>query len=240
MSSVEAAGPLTSSGDSYWAQTRRPLPSLVFMLPLLIFYEIGVLWLGGAKADLLRNGADAWMRLALDWVGFGERYLLPLLVLVIFLGWQLFRQDHWHCSSEVLIGMLAESLLFGLCLVAISHLQDLVFQRWDGPSATPGAMFSAWRPPPAAGFRPAGPILEPLLTFVGAGVYEEVLFRLVLLPILFGVFRLMGFPVTVAAAAAALGTSFVFSVAHYLGPYGEPFDWFGFTFRAVAGLFFSI
>ena len=35
---------------SYWQETRHPGPSLLFLAPLLIAYEVGVVSLGGAKA----------------------------------------------------------------------------------------------------------------------------------------------------------------------------------------------
>ena len=61
-----AGGGSRSRGDergrSYWSTTRRPLPCLVFVAPILLAYELGVLWLGGDSADALRTGADAWMR----------------------------------------------------------------------------------------------------------------------------------------------------------------------------------
>src|SRR3989442_1313106 len=47
-------------GSDYWQQSRRPWPSLVFLLPLLMAYEVGVLWLAGryagARIELCRRG----------------------------------------------------------------------------------------------------------------------------------------------------------------------------------------
>ncbi len=39
---------------------------------------------------------------------------------------------------------------------------------------------------------------------------------------------------------AALATSVLFAAAHYVGASGEPFRWFSFVFRFVAGMFFSV
>src|SRR3990170_3082495 len=47
----------------YWRESQRPLVSLAFVLPLLVVYEGGVLWLGPAA---MRNGADVWLRQLLD------------------------------------------------------------------------------------------------------------------------------------------------------------------------------
>ena len=59
---------------------------------------------------------------------------------------------------------------------------------------------------------------------------------------------LMGVPptVVVAAVVSVLLTSLVFAAAHYVGRYGDPVQWaarafwFGFVFRWLAGVFFSI
>ena len=77
------------------------------------------------------------------------------------------------------------------------------------------------------------------LGYVGAGIYEEVLFRLALLPASIAVLRQ---PVKLRAWAtplAVLATSLLFSAAHHAGPSGEPFDLFRFCFRALAGGIFA-
>ncbi len=77
------------------------------------------------------------------------------------------------------------------------------------------------------------------VTYVGAGIYEEVLFRLCLLPACFGLFRLLQLNTTWAAVLAVISTSLMFAIAHHVGPTGEAFRLFPFTFRLVAGLFFA-
>jgi membrane protease YdiL (CAAX protease family) len=39
---------------------------------------------------------------------------------------------------------------------------------------------------------------------------------------------------------AVTTTSLLFAAAHYVGPYGDPFNGFTFLFRSLAGVFFSI
>ena len=63
---------------SYWASTRRPLPSLSLVLPIMLAYELGVLWQGGASAAAIRTGADAWMRHILASLGLIDQWLPPL------------------------------------------------------------------------------------------------------------------------------------------------------------------
>src|SRR3954449_6567645 len=74
--------------NSYWHATRRPLPSLVFVLPLMLAYELAVLHQGGASQGTLRTGADFWLRHVLSSAGLTDQWFLPLLLVVILMGWQ--------------------------------------------------------------------------------------------------------------------------------------------------------
>jgi membrane protease YdiL (CAAX protease family) len=79
-----------------------------------------------------------------------------------------------------------------------------------------------------------------VVTYVGAGIYEEVLFRLLLFSVLGGMLRLLQFPSLLAFLGAALASAAFFSAAHHLGPYGEAFDGYVFLFRTVAGVYFAL
>jgi membrane protease YdiL (CAAX protease family) len=78
-----------------------------------------------------------------------------------------------------------------------------------------------------------------LLRYIGAGIYEEVLFRLVLFSGLLLMFRVVLMPWIIAMPLAAVAGALLFAAAHHIGPYGEPMRADYFLFRAVAGLFFT-
>ena len=94
---------------SYWTATRRPFPSLLLVAPLVIAYEWAVIWLGGATPGKLRTGADTWMRNALASLGLDDRWLLPLLLVVILLGWQVVSYRDWRFSPGILAGMASKA-----------------------------------------------------------------------------------------------------------------------------------
>ena len=76
--------------------------------------------------------------------------------------------------------------------------------------------------------------------FLGAGIYEELLFRLILLSLVaWGLLR-VGIKPWASTIVAALLTSLLFTAAHYVGANGDNFQWFSFVFRFLAGLFFAI
>ena len=209
-------GEFPATEPGYWAISRAPLTSLVFALPLVLAYEGGVLLLGRGTP---RNGADVWLRQALDALGFGSYFLLPTLTILGLLAWHHVEHDRWRFSPAVLLGMAGECVLWAAMLVGIARLQD---RFW----------------PLAAGVGDG--LVVRLIGFCGAGLYEEVLFRLLLLPVLVWTCERLGMPALSAAAWGLLGSSLLFSLAHYVGPLGDTFALYSFTFRFLAGVFFAV
>ena len=209
--------PLGQKAERYWVESRRPLASLVFVAPLLIAYEAGVLLLGG------QNGADEFMRRVLDLFGFGQHLILPMLTVCILLGWQYLSRQPWRVSPGVVSTMAVESLLLGLCLRLVPFLQSCVLAAIDAPTA--GVVHAK---------------LQQAVSFIGAGIYEELLFRLILLSLLAWGLRLTGMKPQIATIAAVLLSSLIFAAAHHVGPSGLQFQVYGFVFRTIAGVFFSV
>ena len=67
-----------------------------------------------------------------------------------------------------------------------------------------------------------------------------MLFRLLLLPAVAWSLGRLGVGPLTAAGLAILGTSTLFSLAHYVGPLGDTFELYSFTFRLAAGVFFAV
>ncbi len=213
--------------SDYWDEARTPLSSLLFLLPLIAIYELGVLAMGQDQPDALRNGADFWMRSLLTRAG-AEQVLLPVIVIGLLLGWHLLRKNPWSVRLETQLGMLAESLLLAVVLVALGQCHDVAFRSLVRQDTVPEGVLNAMQ----------GSI-SLAVSYIGAGVYEEVMFRLLLVPAAFLCFRMFEFPPKYAAAMAAISTSFLFALAHHVGPAAEAFNLFAFSFRAAAGLFFA-
>ena len=212
-------------GD-YFPATRHPWPCLLFLLPLLAAYELGVLSLGGTHPEALRNGADHWMRRLLGTVGLSEPYWVPAGLAVVLAAWSFHRRDDRPRDLVgVIAGMALESVAFALGLWGVSRaLGPLVEYLGLELSLAPATEEA----------------LGQIVTFVGAGVYEETLFRLVLFSALLGGLRWVGAPGPLALPLAAGASAALFAVAHHLGPYGEPFDGYSFLFRTVAGVYFAV
>ena len=210
---------------NYLNGTRHPWASLLFLAPLLAVYEGGVLWLGGDQAARLRNGADAWMRWGLDVFGAGHVLAAPLVVLLVLLIWTWWRwQDRPDDPVTLFFGIAFESCLFAFVLWQFSRNFGPIVERLGVT-----LQVTVQTPPPAH-----------VLTFIGAGIYEEVLFRLGLFVGLYGLLRAVQIPKAAAVALAAAAAAAVFAAAHHIGPYGEPVRADYFVFRAVAGLYFTL
>lgn len=218
-------------GDDYWSLARQPLHCLLFLLPLLAAYEIGVSLAADGAAASARNGADYWMRWGMQVLGFEHPLLLPVVVIGFLAAWHLAGRFRWQPSAKTLIGMLAESALFGGCLVVLGQLQDLAFRSQLGRLAQ-GAHSAI--PLAQSGTLPLA------ISYIGAGVYEEVLFRLCLIPLSYGTLRLLMMPRRLALLLAVLATSVLFSLAHYLGPAADHWTLYSFVFRALAGVYFAL
>src|SRR5262249_8158612 len=77
------------------------------------------------------------------------------------------------------------------------------------------------------------------LTFVGAGIYEEVLFRMGLFAGLRWLLKHVGLPPLAPSLLAATVSAVAFAAAHHIGPQGEKLDAFVFLFRTLAGVYFA-
>jgi hypothetical protein len=213
--------------SSYFKATRHPWVCLVFVLPLLAAYEGGVLWLGPAQPDSLRNGADTWLRWLLQAFGLSPLYWPPILLALILIVWGCRRGRRSGDLFSVWIGMVIESAVYAICLWGLSRglapfLEKMGVLTIGTHSCTPE------------------PAVEQIISYVGAGVYEETLFRLLLFSALAWMCTRADLPPTGAFLLAATASAVFFSAAHNMGPYGEPYDGYVFLFRALAGLYFVL
>ncbi len=217
--------------SSYWEATRRPFPSLLFVAPLAIAYESAVYWMSGHSDPIgSRTGADAWMCQALASVGLSHPWFLPMLLVVILLGWQVSSKHDWRFSPAILGGMTMESVTWAIALLGIGRLIDLAFSYLEQGRLPILAV------DPTV---PHHPGLSALIGYLGAGVYEETLFRLMLIPAFFAALRLLQMPQVLSSSWAVTASALLFALAHHAGSPGEAFTWYAFIFRWMAGVFFA-
>ena len=203
----------------------------------MVLYELGVvLWGRQAARDalesahlkyegqVLRNAADVIIRHLLGYLvellGWSGLFLSGLVIVITLIVWQVISRRSWSVKFDYLVGMFGESILYASLLPLV-----YVIVTFKPTRAAMDAVRHCWLS----------------LTFdFGAGVYEEFIFRLVLvslLALLFrGLFRVSTGPAKFSAAVAA---AVIFAGAHHIGPLGDEFNWMTFAIRSILGLFFG-
>lgn len=221
--------PRPASG--YYHASRAPRHSLTLALPLLVLYEAMAFTLSGDAVAGLRNGADVLLKSLFVSLGGRTGLTLFALLLVGAGGWLAVRDARRHGGilGRVLALMLAEAVAYALLL----GVTAAVLTSWLLPGGIP--ILAAQ----AGGFDSLD--LSTRLTIsLGAGFYEELLFRVLLVGALAWLaVRAFRWPARRAGVFAAVSGAVIFSAFHYIGPYGDPWQLESFTFRAVAGLIFS-
>jgi len=217
---------------TYWQASRAPRYSLLFALPLLIIYQVLAAIVPAGPGGLgIRNGADVLLEAVFIWLAgvWGPRlFMLCLIGVGAWLIAKDIRANRGNLKPGFLPGMLLESV----CL-------SLVFGIVVG--GLTAALLGA--PPPPMSLGLSGQQLGRwtlLMLSIGAGIYEELLFRVVLVGLIaWGAAKLLGWRPLVAGIAATVLGALIFSAFHYIGPYGDRLDVYSFVFRTIAGLFFS-
>ncbi|HYR07041.1 MAG TPA: CPBP family intramembrane glutamic endopeptidase [Longimicrobium sp.] len=212
----------------YFENTRTHTYSLLFALPLLVLYELGAMMIAG-RAGGMRNGADVLLRTLLSAGGLNGTLAFTAVLAVgaaVIVGLEQ-KRKRIPIRPGYFGLMLAESaayaVLFGGLIAAATQvvLGGVVRMAADQGSIT------------------KLPMLDGVVLSLGAGIYEELLFRVLLTGGLFALLLAMGVRRTTSGIIAVVVSAFIFSAFHYIGPYAYPLELNSFTFRFLAGLAFS-
>ena len=144
---------------SYLLQTRSSFYSFLFTIPLFFIYEIGILFLSKDDILVVRNGADFLMRSILESFGIFGLYGLGAIFLVGFIVTYIFflkEKNNNNIRADYLFIMIFESVCWALVLYFLLSKFMLVLMNPIGKTIT-----------------------QKVTLAVGAGIYEEFLFRVV-------------------------------------------------------------
>lgn len=221
---------MTSPGtaSSYWRSSRAPRYALLFAWPLFLFYQALVALQPVGPQGSWRNGADVLLQQVFIALAGARGPLLFLVTLNVVGGWLVVRDALRHPGGwrpPYFLAMLAESLV--LAFAAGLTIGTLTAQLVQPPALAIGL-------PPGAG------LSTKLMLAIGAGLYEELLFRVLLVGSLAWIgMRLLHWKPAVAAGVAVAVGALIFAAFHYVGPGGDPWQLYSFVFRTIGGLFFS-
>lgn len=220
----KTAPPPRLPAGHYWQASKMPLQSLVFLLPILLVYELGM-WYYASKAGAgvaryiyARSLLEDFFEL-FDITGY---YLPGLLVVVVLLTQHILQKDKWQVRISTCVWMSAESLalafpLFVFAMVLAKMHMAMVLQA-------PQLTDTHWT--------------EQLVHSLGAGIYEELLFRLILIALLHMVFvDGLHLPKKTANLGIILTSAILFALYHFSD--NNPFDWQKCFFYTGAGIYFA-
>lgn len=229
--------------QSYWRLSVTPLHILVFLLPLIFFYEVGsVLYLQNATSGTMRTvGARAILTRFFDAFGAPGLHLPAITLVVVLFIWHVFAREKWRVYPGVIIGMGMEAAALVLPLLVLGLIVDRRlgpalgmeetgrFIELAGVATTADLRALAWQ--------------ERLTLSVGAGLYEELVFRLVLISavhaLLADVFRLhKGTAAVIACVISAVSFALYHDVS-IAGVRGTA-DLKVLVFLTGAGLYFGV
>ena len=220
--------------SNYWRLTRAPRYSLTFTLPLLLAYEALAFSLSHDEVTGVRNGADVLLKSI--FLALGGRYGLIVFGALLVGGgawmvWQDYRRSG-TLDARVFGLMAVESVVYALAFgMVTSTLTGLLLPGLATIGRVTDLSVSSvgnWSLP------------TQLMISLGAGIYEELLFRVILVSGLAWIARrVLGWRTTTAGLFAVGAGALIFSAFHYIGPYGDRFELGSFAFRAIAGVLFS-
>lgn len=203
-------------GPLYFAESRRLSLSVVFVLPLMAVYHVGIVRSGAST----RNLVETWVTTLLSNAGVPAAQVLNSLLVVGLVIALVKLEDGPSLHFRFLILMLFESIIYAAGMFLGLQLLTTAIQARAGQLMAAGAV--GW---------------VPLSLAAGAGVYEELVFRLLFIG--GGLVLLHGFckwnRLTSLLVLLFL-SSVSFSVIHYYGILGDTPDAFSFLFRTLAGV----
>lgn len=212
---------MTKFGNSvrrYFSSTHSLLYSYLISLPLLLLYEVLIFLSQPDTEHVVRVSVDVWIKTLFSYLG--KDVLSITLILAALLGVFVLYRERKRLSSLKLSYFLtmlieASAYAFLLALLITSVISGLMQIQPTVQNLS---------------------VLQQLALSLGAGLYEELFFRVILVSVLLYIFRKLFKKQSAAYALAIILAAATFSFAHYIGAYGDPFALGSFLFRFLFGL----
>lgn len=213
----KSAGSASTALGGYWVATRQPLYCLLLLFPLVATYEFGTLIInpnGLPQPDLVAYGL---IRGLLGWLGASGFWLPGVVLLLTLLIWHILSRDSWQIRGWVLPVMLAESVALAVPLFALNQVMLTAGQTQNADLALQ------------------------IMVALGAGVYEELVFRLYLITgLTLLLVHLLRVPKRISLWLVIGSAAAIFALCHVQPVGAEPFAWQTFLMRLAAGVYLSL
>jgi hypothetical protein len=264
----------------YFARTARPVYALIFLLPVIVIYEILVLVVNpqllSQPVNNIRGGVVAfvWIQNFLLYIGLDAKnswLCAPLVIIVILLLLQLTSRKQWKIIWSDFLVMACECIAISLPLIVLAMVLNRPAQQRQQagfaanriivcssrtqsktPAPAPQANIPNHKTDNGRTVSNADKLIHhsflmDIITGIGAGIYEELIFRLVLIGLLMLFFEtILGIEKTKAIVISVLVSAILFSLHHHFvflnGRFAkaELLTMAPFIFRTIAGAYFAV
>lgn len=218
-----------AAANAYFDASKKPLQILVFLLPLVIVYEIGLAFFLPTDEGVLTNKAHETLLRFFDTFGItagGGLYLGGIVLVVVLLVWHILTKDKWKIDRSVLGLMVAESILLTIPLIVLAQV---ILRSSTDPQGIAASLATA--APLQLG---SLSIWSKLSISIGAGLYEELLFRMLLIAV---IHTLLVDIIKISANSGAMISVIISAIAFTIY---HPLDGAGsMVFYFMAGLYFG-
>ena len=206
---------------SYFSNSKSPLYSFLFTLPLFIVYEIGIFISSIEQTIVIRNGADVLIRQLFSYFGVNGFKWLGIIFFISYLITFLIHKRKLQNTKLKLIYlpfMIFESIIWSMLIYLFMTNIHLLLMHPTGNM-----------------------IIQRVTLAIGAGIYEEFLFRSVLILIftklLTFIFEMEYHYSRIIAMFISAG---IFSGFHFIGDFGDFFSFNTFMIRFFAGILLGV
>ncbi len=211
----------SNSLRNYFSDTKNLLYSFLISLPLFLTYELLILISQPDASKIVRISVDSWFKSLFSY--FGTNTVSITLLVVALFGVFILYKEREHLKRlkfSFFPFMIAESAVYAVIttLIASFFITAIFAFAGGGPvSSLTG--------------------LQKFALSLGAGLYEELFFRVILVSAFILLFKKIFNNKTWAATlVAVIFSAFLFSAVHYIGNMGDAFTLSSFTYRFIFGL----
>ncbi len=219
---------------TYLSITRTATYGFLSAIPLILLYEILIITANEGRGSEVRVSSELWIKQWFQFIDGPTNLILGGVLLLIGVAILLIeRRKKIPIRLTYFAGIVVESCFYAVVVaLLVSQLVWSLFAAM-GPTLSAIAAGGEYQlENESLGLR--------LALSIGAGIYEELLFRVILVGGLYGILKaILGFR-TAAYILAAVAGALLFSGIHYIGPLGDDFTAQSFLFRFFFGLALNI
>ncbi len=208
----------------YFLLSRKNTYNFLLSMFLLGLYELFKALFGGEMQVI--NGVDAWFQYLFSYLPYKTWILSGAIFLIGLIFFVRDMRAGVKISFGIMLLMLLEAT-FWAGFIFITLPKGMIYLKEILP------MQVSVKSPN---------LLQQIGLSFGAGFYEELFFRLIMVYLLLLLFKILGKPQNKLLRNfwIVLITALTFSAVHYIGSLGDEFTWYSFVYRAIFGMLMSI